>query len=373
MEKYPLMDLVNLIYDRGFEHKDWNTVLESLCSLIQTRSAGLFFIDFKNQTYRVLGEYGFPSDFSPAYQQQLGVQDATATVMKMLPEGTALGAIDYKIAKTKYPDFYQNLLLPNDVGFISALNICNNEEYFVGLGIHRRMNESQLNDDELEVLKLLYPHFKRVFNFSDILEKLQEKEKTLSSALEKIPLGLITVDSELKVHFANDVAKLIASQKLGVAIQNDQLHIENHSDRNKIKSAVTKILAGDTNASVVRVTNKYEKEPLSITITDAQRTNTDLFLTTTLSNIALIYLSHSELCSYISPKTLQEVYKLTHSEAQLALSLTHGLTLQSYADFKGVSIQTVRSQLKVVFNKTQVKSQTELVRTLVTSSINLVS
>lgn len=373
MEKYPLIDLVNLIYDRGFEHKDWNSVLESLCSLIKTRSAGLFFIDFKHQTFRVLGEYGFPSDFSPIYQQQLGVQDATATVMKTLPEGTALGAIDYKIAKTKYPEFYQNLLLPNDVGFISALNICNNEKYFVGLGIHRRMNESQLNDDELEVLRQLYPHFKRVFNFSDILEKLQEKEEILSSALENIPLGLIAVDSTMKIHFVNDVAKLIAQQKLGVTIENDHLHIENHSDRSLIKSAIIKILNGDTNASVVRIGNDFEKEPLSITITHSKKTDVDVFPTNSLSDISLIYLSHSDLCSYISPETLQNVFKLTPSEAQLALSLTNGLTLQSYAEFKHLSIQTVRSQLKVVFNKVQVKSQAELVRKLITSSINLVS
>jgi DNA-binding NarL/FixJ family response regulator len=86
-----------------------------------------------------------------------------------------------------------------------------------------------------------------------------------------------------------------------------------------------------------------------------------------------MYISHPDLCSHMSLEVLKEVYNLTTSEAQLALALTNGLSLQKYADSKSASIQTVRSQLKNVFNKVQVNSQTDLVRTLIMSSFNIIS
>ena len=371
MEKYPLMNIVDLIYGRGIEHKDWHTVLENLCDLIKTKRAWLFLIGFNNETYRVIGEYGFSADISPLYKKKICVYDATATIMKTFSQGSGIGAINYKIIETRSPDLHQNLTLPNNVGFISALNICKNENCFVGIGFHRSLDEPQLNFDALEVLRLLHPHFKRAFSFSDILEKLQEKEGLLSAALAQIPLGLVAVDSELKIHFVNDVAKLIANQKLGIAIENNQLKIENHSDRNKIKSAIVKTLNGEKNACVVRSSKKYDKEAITMTVTNYKNSNVDILSYNTLPSLSLIYLSHSDICSHVSVESLQQTFKLTPSESQLALSLTNGLTLQDYAELKKLSIQTIRSQLKVVFNKIQVKSQTELVRKLLTSSINI--
>lgn len=372
MKESTLLDLVDMIYERGFEHRDWDTVLEVLCKTIKAKSAGLFFIKFNKNVYRVLGSYGVPSDFSPEYQEKLGVHDATGTIMKALPEGTALGAIDHKISKIDHPEFYQKLLLPNNVGYISALNICNNTEYFVGIGIHRAMDQEQFNDKELEVLARLYPHFRRVFDFSDTLEKLYEKKEVLSSALAKVPLGLIAIDTDLKVHFINDLATSLVNKVFGLHIKNKQLFTDKTSSQKTLKSKVQSILDGKISATSLQLENNNNMTPLSITITNSRVQSLDILRDKNqTSNIALMYISHPDLCSHMSQEVLKDVYNLTTSETQLALALTNGLSLQDYAGLKSISVQTVRSQLKSVFNKVQVNSQTDLVRTLIMSSFNI--
>lgn len=64
----------------------------------------------------------------------------------------------------------------------------------------------------------------------------------------------------------------------------------------------------------------------------------------------------------IARKVLASRYRLTRTEADLAWALFQGLTLNEIAEQRGVSIHTVRNQIKAVFLKTEVSRQSELVR-----------
>jgi len=59
---------------------------------------------------------------------------------------------------------------------------------------------------------------------------------------------------------------------------------------------------------------------------------------------------------------LAKQYHLTKSETKLALGLSKGLTIKEYADINCLSQWTVRSTLKILFDKTESHSQQELIR-----------
>jgi DNA-binding CsgD family transcriptional regulator len=54
-------------------------------------------------------------------------------------------------------------------------------------------------------------------------------------------------------------------------------------------------------------------------------------------------------------------FKLTPAEAALTLAIAKGLSLREYAEGRDLSIQTVRTQLKAVFAKTDTNRQSQLV------------
>ncbi|TXB64075.1 hypothetical protein FQV27_18045 [Paracoccus aurantiacus] len=67
-------------------------------------------------------------------------------------------------------------------------------------------------------------------------------------------------------------------------------------------------------------------------------------------------LPHSEL--------LQELLDMTPAQAQLALALARGISLQKYAAEAGISISTARKYAEVVFSKTNTHQQHALVALL---------
>ncbi|MGH8682352.1 MAG: helix-turn-helix transcriptional regulator, partial [Burkholderiales bacterium] len=64
----------------------------------------------------------------------------------------------------------------------------------------------------------------------------------------------------------------------------------------------------------------------------------------------------------ISVDGLSKIFKLTSSEHSVTDLLVNGADVRGVAEFRGTSIETVRSQLRRIFLKTGASSQLELVR-----------
>jgi DNA-binding CsgD family transcriptional regulator len=69
----------------------------------------------------------------------------------------------------------------------------------------------------------------------------------------------------------------------------------------------------------------------------------------------------------LDPHIIGEFFHLTRAEARLAVRLAAGDTLSAAASSLGVSVNTVRNQLRSLFNKTGVNRQTDLLRVLLGS------
>lgn len=76
----------------------------------------------------------------------------------------------------------------------------------------------------------------------------------------------------------------------------------------------------------------------------------------------LLFVSDPAARVAVPPEHLTQLYGLTRAEARVAAAVAGGRRLSDYAAQTGVSIDTVRSQLKRVLEKTGARSQTDLVR-----------
>jgi DNA-binding CsgD family transcriptional regulator len=84
-----------------------------------------------------------------------------------------------------------------------------------------------------------------------------------------------------------------------------------------------------------------------------------------IDNAALVLiLVDPEDCPEPSDAILQQVFGTTKAEARIANRLLCGESLQEIAEATGVSIGTVRSQMKALFVKTETHRQAELVALL---------
>jgi DNA-binding CsgD family transcriptional regulator len=84
-----------------------------------------------------------------------------------------------------------------------------------------------------------------------------------------------------------------------------------------------------------------------------------------------IFVSDPDLKETSSQQILGELFGLTPAEANLAILLTHGLSLAEASDTQHISLHTARAQLKSVFAKTGASRQAELVRLVLKSVASL--
>jgi DNA-binding CsgD family transcriptional regulator len=81
----------------------------------------------------------------------------------------------------------------------------------------------------------------------------------------------------------------------------------------------------------------------------------------TLNSARLLLIASDPEFSHLPPATLLiEVFRLTPSEARVAIAIAAGRQLAEIAADRGVKIETVRVHSKIVFSKTQTRGQAEL-------------
>ena len=70
-------------------------------------------------------------------------------------------------------------------------------------------------------------------------------------------------------------------------------------------------------------------------------------------------------------EVLRNVYGLTDAEADVAFLVLGGARIKEIARHRGVSLNTVRTHLKHIFDKTNAQSQADLVRVLLSGAPGL--
>jgi DNA-binding CsgD family transcriptional regulator len=82
--------------------------------------------------------------------------------------------------------------------------------------------------------------------------------------------------------------------------------------------------------------------------------------------VAVLFIGDPEGGQVDATDVLEALYQLTSAEADLLRRLAEGRSLDQVAEERGVTISTVRSQLKQVFAKTDTNRQSELVHLVLT-------
>lgn len=91
---------------------------------------------------------------------------------------------------------------------------------------------------------------------------------------------------------------------------------------------------------------------------------TDAFVEALFGAAALVFIRDPDRYSALDETLLEQSYGLTRAETDLAAALDTGASLTEFAQRRGVSITTVRTQLYALMAKLGVNRQTDLVRLL---------
>jgi len=174
------------------------------------------------------------------------------------------------------------------------------------------------------------------------------------------------VDEEGSILLKNSTAKTILQRETAISVQNGVLSAPAH--KATLRSLIASVGSGSRELHLACIPRSEKQQPLILAATSIEWPSDSA----DDDGVAVaVIVCDPEFRWLIPDSVLRPLYGLTRAEAELASHLINGDSLSRIATKTGSSLNTIRSHLKKLFQKTGTRRQAELVRLLLVASMLL--
>jgi DNA-binding CsgD family transcriptional regulator len=278
-------------------------------------------------------------------------------------------------------EFFQKCLAPSQIAHFLCADTFENDGN--GRKLQARLcaakSDGTLNftEQEKKLCELLLPHLQRALMFHKEYVKVESERALYEASMDQLGLGTIILDEDGKLIKSNRIATTILNERDGISAEEHKLMFSNRDNDTILHQAIERcraLLAFKDNQLVeaLRVQRPSGRADLGILIKSVNTSvsGTDNNFIQGCPSIA-IFISDPEQQTATGADILRQLYGLTNAEANLALLILEGMSVEEAADHQGVSKNTVKTHLKSLYAKTGVSKQTRLVRLLSKSVASL--
>ena len=265
-------------------------------------------------------------------------------------------------------EYYNEWMAPQDYHFMMGIRPALANGDVLGFAIGRAERHGGFADDERQLLVDLTPHLARAGEIARRFDLLGQQSRATSALLDGLGAGVMLVDAESRLVYANAVAEALLSVGDGLSVRGGRLNAaRRRSDALRAAvEAAAKLQAGQRGPGATLSIERERRDfPLTLSVTPFDARDGAPFGQALL---ACIVISAPELELGIGIDRLRSAYDLTAAEARLVLGLCSGRTLAEYAVAAQISLNTAKYHLKSVFEKFGETRQAELVRRVISNS-----
>ncbi len=183
-----------------------------------------------------------------------------------------------------------------------------------------------------------------------------------SAALAHLSAAVVVVGRDLKVAYLNDSAdELAKSSSLVVLDPRGHLRVKTAKGQDALSKAVdSAIQSADIAPRFVKLLDDHEADELKVVVMPLG------------AGRAAILLSAPDRFEPPSVDSLVELFGLTRVEAALVQTIACGGTIEAAAKSSKVTVETARTYLKRIFQKTGVNRQVDLVQLILSTPASLI-
>jgi DNA-binding CsgD family transcriptional regulator len=218
-------------------------------------------------------------------------------------------------------------------------------------------------EDEVSAFTEVCGHLKRALTIARRLETATAKSRATTEALDCLPYGVAFVDLAGRLVHANRAAEALLAKRDGLTVRAGRLGAADLRDRARL-DALLAACAHERPTSArhaVILRREHGEQPLTVSALrlSGQRAS---FLAPAPHILLLI--ADPTTVRPNPGDLLRQRYDLTPAEARLALTLRAGHGVRRAAEEAGMTYETARWYLKIIFQKTGTRRQAELVARL---------
>jgi DNA-binding CsgD family transcriptional regulator/PAS domain-containing protein len=286
-----------------------------------------------------------------AHENGIFVQGRVFTGDDLLPRKEFLDSV-----------FYREFLALHDIYDVCGGTLHDGSEAGiprVHVAVYRPETTPTFSTQEKVLLAALIPHLRESIRISFQLGSLERRASIMQTAVETISPALMLLDAQGKVVFTNRRAQAFLTANDNLKIMADTLVVEGRQQQARLDALLKISPAQETLLGIPHSSGKHNLWLIRVPMLPGGDAPPDARRPT----IALM-LHDSEATNTIDMKGFAKVHNLTPSESRVLSLLLEHVSLPPIALALGITMHTVRSQLRTIREKTGAKRQAELVRML---------
>lgn len=213
----------------------------------------------------------------------------------------------------------------------------------------------------------LMVHLERALAISRRLGHLALRFTAAREVLDRLHTAVAVLDSHARVMLVNRAAEGILAARDGLRLAGTRLHAAARPDAERLSALVRSAIDAATGRAPgaggrLALTRPSRRRPYALLVTPLPRKEL-LFLPERPA--AMVFITDPEHRHEPPPDALMRLHGLTRRQAELAVVLAAGHSLEETAAALGISTATARVHLRQVFAKTDTHRQAELVKLLI--------
>jgi len=352
--------LVDAIYAGILSPDGFNRGLQVVKDVFGVELSYLLLWDRSTDLIRVVGAAGMNSEFQTDYESHYQFKDPTKDDFAGIPVGDWwIDTHQMGLARMKSSAFHQEFLRSYDMASFMTSPIFRSPETEVALGLLRSRSEGVFTQARAVEIQPYIPHIRRAVLLRERMGELTAAAELTQTLLEHLPFGVAIVDHELRVLSLNNRGRLRLTSLGPPSRWQHRMPGSTLSFEHMIREACKPQNPAPVQAAMLHLPGMAPCKLLVLPLAAAHR-----FSPGWQRPAALAIFSELGPSTRLLPIVLRELYGLSRSEARLALCLADGSRLWAVAEKLGITRETARTTLKMVFRKTGANSQAQLVRLL---------
>jgi DNA-binding CsgD family transcriptional regulator len=265
-------------------------------------------------------------------------------------------------------EFFNDFLMPQSIdGLLNAIVLVEDGRQSV-VTLH---GEQQFDEGHVALYKLLAPHMQRAVQINIKLARAELNHMASVETLNHLEEGILFVDFNAKIMFANKAAKKFFADR-DLRQNQGRLQASSTAETATLHAVIAKCAERTQlqQSGFVSLRRQPGTSPLSLLIAPLPvETSCGLVAS---QPMAVIFVNDPDKNNKPAVVQLREKFGMTPAEAGFAIEILNGDGIQAAADRLSISRATARTHLSRIFDKTGTRRQAELVR-LLTSTKSIVS
>lgn len=366
---HPVFDLIAALYQVTTEPNSWPVVLKSITQFFNGHAAFITNIGENAHASPDLYFYNLPLESIIAYGGYYYQYDlwGQSFMNRELAIGT-VGSSDQMVEKSIFNRsiWFNEFLRPLDVGHTLYTSLSEGTPNPAILAIDRPINAEPFSKVDRDAMRQLSQHFVRALAISKQFQALNTSIQAHTNAISHLNTGIVTLNMNAKVLFANEIAVSMLGQQDGLVLKHGFLTAVTNTCSDNL--ALILALAKQGISHVGRLIRRPPFAPLAmkslpLELVEQHENLSDAFK---YGKVLLLLTEEKQSPNYAA---FAKAHHLTRQELKVLQAMVEGLSSRQLADYHQVSYNTIRSQLASLLQKTACKSQKDLVRYLITYGI----